>query len=746
MGIRRFKRQPGARMNERLQELLERVQRQLEQPVHNWTLITELANEAIALTDDDTDPTVIAQFHGILGASLAEAADADDGDWTEETVQRVLQAYGKAIELFSPAQYPAQWLQTLRNIGITYFTAALNGLGDVPSRVAKAIEVYEDVLSAASPTLDPELRSMWQQEFDSVRELSIKMWEDALSQFHRERYPQEWALAQLALGALYRERRAGDGAENLERSVTSLDRALEVLSFEATPGEWLRAHAHRGQAYLFRHEGDKSENLARALKSLRITAQHLKKEDDPPLWVVVMAQIGQVCLQRNEIDAAIKALEQAFTIDQTFWRPEVWAENQLLLAGMRMGMTIDENTTIRTVRTPPQPWSHDPINDPFDMAGTLSRQAEILAKNVDMRRVIEDHVVTLSKDSAPVEIDPEWHVPSMLMESVVILQRHFEKGMTSGALWLRTGAEREALERGREQLYGMTLDHVRERREAAVRTDALFERVARGEESYALALHEFHMRTRRFQGGAGLTFGRWGESLFMADMAQRIEPMALVWIANPVDAGSPDPREGYRVESASDWQADVRKLIAAASFIVMDNHLIDNDPMPEGLSYEIGALRELGRLDDTLFRDPRTASELLGISVRKFSDDQLDVMRRRAKPRSIDRSELPAAACGWIEGARRQNYESRLLALMPWIETLPTPRSAVAADLILDALAYVISVAVLLQNGEVLPSLFQMAANTVAIYAEDDLSDAQQLARAYAEVAEALRTGAVQLF
>jgi hypothetical protein len=27
-----------------------------------------------------------------------------------------------------------------------------------------------------------------------VRELSIKMWEDALSQFHRERYPQEWAL------------------------------------------------------------------------------------------------------------------------------------------------------------------------------------------------------------------------------------------------------------------------------------------------------------------------------------------------------------------------------------------------------------------------------------------------------------------------------------------------------------------------------------------------------------------------
>ena len=163
-------------MNETLQELLERIQQQLERPRPNWALITELANEAIALSDDNTSPTLIAQFHGILGASLAEAVDADDGAWTEETVQRVLQAYGKAIELFRPAEHPAQWLQTLRNIGLTYFTAARCGLGDVPWRVAKAIEAYEDALSAAPPGLDPELRSAWQQELDSMRELSIQMW------------------------------------------------------------------------------------------------------------------------------------------------------------------------------------------------------------------------------------------------------------------------------------------------------------------------------------------------------------------------------------------------------------------------------------------------------------------------------------------------------------------------------------------------------------------------------------------
>ncbi len=121
-------------------------------------------------------------------------------------------------------------------------------------------------------------------------------------------------------------------------------------------------------------------------------------------------------------------------------------------------------------------------------------------------------------------------------------------------------------------------------------------------------------------------------------------------------------------------------------------------------------------------------------------------MRKRSKPRPIDRNELPAAACRWIEGARRQAYESKLRALVPWIETLPAPRSPAAADLILDAVAYVISAAVLLQNGEVLASLFQRAASTMETYAEDDLPDAQQLAASYAEAAEALRTGAMQLF
>ena len=268
------------------------------------------------------------------------------------------------------------------------------------------------------------------------------------------------------------EQSLGVGAENLDRAALSLDHALEVLSFEAAPEAWLHAHYHRGQTYLFRRGGDRNENFARALESLQIAVQHLTPERDPRFWSMLMTQIGQVQLHRTEIDAAIASIEQALTVDQTFWAPQTWANTQLLLAGLRLGMTADENTLRHD---PPEPWSHDGIADPFDMSGNLLKQSEILAENVDMRRVFEEHVVAFTKGSAPA-INDEWHVPPMVDESVVHLLRHFDKSVTAASLWLRNPAEREELESQRAQFYGFMLEQAVGRWNAAARTRALLDR------------------------------------------------------------------------------------------------------------------------------------------------------------------------------------------------------------------------------------------------------------------------------
>ena len=709
-------------MNERLQEL----QQQIREQWGNWAVVVDLATEAIGQLDDDDDPRLIADLHVTLGTSLAIATDRA---WTEEIFERILQAYGTALELYEAANDSSEALQTLQKIGVAYFVAAQQILGDAPGRLASAIRVYEDLLSAAPPTLDPQLRTSWEQQLDRMHEMAIELWETALPQLDREQYSREWAQAHLALGGLYRFRRGGDLAENLDRAAVSLDHALEVLSFEAAPEAWLHAHYHRGQTYLFRRGGDRNENFARALESLQIAVQHLTPERDPRFWSMLMTQIGQVQLHRTEIDAAIASIEQALTVDQTFWAPQTWANTQLLLAGLRLGMTADENTLRHD---PPEPWSHDGIADPFDMSGNLLKQSEILAENVDMRRVFEEHVVAFTKGSAPA-INDEWHVPPMVDESVVHLLRHFDKSVTAASLWLRNPAEREELESQRAQIYGFMLEQAVGRWNAAARTRALLEKATRGEEPFVLMLREFGMRGYRFQGVA-LTFGHMAESLGVGHMAERVAPLALVWIANPTDAGRPYTAEGYRVESGAEWQSDVRKLIAAASFIVMDN-----GAMTEGVRYEMTALQEMGRLDDTLFFEPGTAAEFLRVPVRGLTDEDLDRMRERARPRAVDPGALPAAACRWLDGSQRAAYERKLRSLLPWVGTLPAPRSAVAADLILDALAYVISAAVLLEHREVLPSLLAMVSRTIGSYPDNDLHEAQALAGMYAEMAEALK-------
>lgn len=712
-------------MNDELQEILQQIQQQIQKKTGNWDLLVDLAKQAIAHLDDDDGPKLRADLHNTLATSLGEANEV----WPEELVQQVFQAYETALQLFAEADAAWEWVQTLRNIGATYFRAALSTPGNAPLRLDRAIQAYQQALLFDPLALDPQIRATWRQELGSIREVAIETWESLLPRLDGEAHAQERAQAHLALGGLYHLRSVGDSGENLERAIASLDRALEVLSFEATPDAWLEAHRHRGQAYLSRREGGKKENLERALESLQISVRHLSREVDPQAWSKVMTQIGKIQLCRHEIGAAVASLEQALTVEQALWNPETWADTQLLLAGMRLGLMVDETTEIGAR---PDTWDHDGTGDPFDQFGKLQEQAAEMARNVDVRAMIEDRVFVRKEGSAPIAIDPEWHVPPMASEAAALLRRHFEKGFQSASLWRRNADDRQALERARLEAYTMMLSDVIGRHQAAARTQALFERVARAEEAFALMLRDFGLRAHRFE-SASLTWGPLGESFGIRNVAERVAPLPLVWITNPADPGRLDANEGFRVESAAEWQSDVRKLIAAASFIVMDN-----GQMTEGVRYEITALRELGRLDDTLFADTATAAEFLGSPVRGMTDEELAPLRGRARPRQID-EKLPAAACHWVGGAQREAFEAKLRSLQPWLQALPAPLSAAAADLTLDALAYVISAAAVLEKRELLPPLLARAAQALETYSDDDLREAQQLAHLYAKAAEQLR-------
>ena len=71
-------------------------------------------------------------------------------------------------------------------------------------------------------------------------EAAIKAYEDALTVFTREAFPQDWASTQNNLANAYRDRIKGSKADNLEAAIKAYEDALTVFTREAFPQDWAR--------------------------------------------------------------------------------------------------------------------------------------------------------------------------------------------------------------------------------------------------------------------------------------------------------------------------------------------------------------------------------------------------------------------------------------------------------------------------------------------------------------------------
>jgi tetratricopeptide (TPR) repeat protein len=539
----------------------------------DWTHTAEIVAAQIASLPADAAPLLVATLHGALGATLADGAQ---GCWTEDLVSCVLAAYAKALECYALANENRLRVLTLRNVGDTHFAAAARGIGNARLHAEAAIALYEQAVSR--PAVSAEVRDAWRQELANLYEFVIERWEALLPIISRDVNPYEWADARISLGGLYRVREA------FERAVALLDEALEVLTADDAPELWCTAHYHRGLAYVSRKDGDQQENLAKGLESLRLALQYTSPEHEPRMWAVLATAIGHSELARGQFAEARASFESALTVDESVLTPGGWTSTQLLVAALRLGMTPSAETVVDNV------WIHDDVNDPFDMLGELGE----ISQSMQAGELID--------------IDEQWRVPFFVYEDVARLRRHLTKSIRTIRVWPRDAEARTSLERGRLEAYFRLFEQFSETLLSERRTFELFADVAQGNQTFALLLREFNTRVLYYRRGS-VRVGDLGEMFRIYQLAGQIAPLPLVWIGNPADAqprGRPD--EGFRVDAGATWKADVRALVQAASFIVMDN-----SAMSPGVRTEMDILRELGRIDATPFTHPAAARDYLGV-------------------------------------------------------------------------------------------------------------------------------------
>ncbi len=391
----------------------------------------------------------------------------------------------------------------------------------------------------------------------------------------------------------------------------------------------------------------------------------------------------------------------------------------------RVGASLARGAASASAQTP----KDNKRSDVFDLAALARQQSDSLSREI-------------ATGQETIEHDPDWHVPFLLNEEAALLAVEFKRFLKSGEVWSRTRPERTELERSRMQLFQMVLEHLAEKYEAARQTRTLFRELEAGTRGFVLLLRGFASRAEYRAGISIVRASDLSEKVETVRLAQKVAPIALVWVGNPAESGPLDAVEaqiyrlkdggeatGFRIEMGSSWERDIRGLISNASFII-----VHNPTMTEGVVTEIRLVQELGRRGDTFFYAPEKAAALLGLRAQDctaLDDLAIERMRVTAAGRPLAPGTLPKPTCLWIGGDRRILFEAETSSLRKWINSL-TSDALVTLDLRLDANMCLLAHTLLLERLALVPPVLLDLSTIMRSFREEHLEDAEAIADRYA--------------
>jgi tetratricopeptide (TPR) repeat protein len=126
----------------------------------------------------------------------------------------------------------------------------------------------------------------------------------------------------------------GDRAENLERSISYFQQALEVCTREAYPEQWATAHNSLALVYIKRQKGDRSKNYDQALYHCQQQLDVYTRQLYPERWAMAQFFLGTIMIDRKRGDRseyteqALHHYQQALEVFTREEYPEEWARVQ----------------------------------------------------------------------------------------------------------------------------------------------------------------------------------------------------------------------------------------------------------------------------------------------------------------------------------------------------------------------------------------------------------------------------------
>jgi CHAT domain-containing protein/tetratricopeptide (TPR) repeat protein len=314
----------------------------------------DLCLRALALISREQDPTLWATLQKDLADSLVRDPSAN----RRKNLERAIEAYARAIDIWLPDKYPQQWAAAQNNLAVAY---AQRIAGEPAENLEWAIAHYEWSLTVRTRVTLPEDWAQTQINlgnayFDRLSgeraenlEEAILHYKQATEVYTSETFPRQWAAVQNNLATVYQNRIRGNRAENLEHAEHCFMAALTVRTREALPDEWATTQNNLSALYSEDGFGNRAENLEYAIERAEAALTVWSRKTQPRRWAAAHNNLAGAFVDRvvghraENIERAIHHYEQALTVRTRQALPNTWA-------GIQHNLSIAFRNRVRGVR------------------------------------------------------------------------------------------------------------------------------------------------------------------------------------------------------------------------------------------------------------------------------------------------------------------------------------------------------------------------------------------------------------
>ena len=329
--------QKGARLADLIAQL-----RRLSRNPGVIPLRLQLCRVALGQVRREGHPKLWAELHSEMGLCLMHSPAGAPADNLEQAIEH----YEQALEEYTPDAYFEEWVAAMHNLAVIYTRRIC---GDRTGNQEKAIALHKEIKTCALDTCPAawslshyELGRLYAKRIKGDRaeniERAICHCRQALKVWTGDSSA-GWIKTQDLLATLYRCRLLGDPAKNLERSLACLQTALDKLESgkQARTRDWAQVHHNLGATLLRRVRGSRADNLEKAIVHLEKALRVRTRGAFPAEWAETRHNLAVTYIERQHenraenIEQAIEILKAVLEVRLREKFPVEWAMTQNVL-------------------------------------------------------------------------------------------------------------------------------------------------------------------------------------------------------------------------------------------------------------------------------------------------------------------------------------------------------------------------------------------------------------------------------